>query len=192
MGLAYNEIADNVVKNRGRSTRLMFDNAWHRRRGSPLVHRLTLSVWIGRGERGPRRERARRARERRWAPQAAGLRGPPRNAVHRSAAPCSPTGLPRSTIGAGRLSFRVRNGTGRAPAARAADRWAAFRPPGTSSACPGGRTASLGRPFGGRGTGGWVMRRARAISAARLRPSPTLHLRPINQVVYLGPYRKEN
>ena len=34
--------------------------------------------------------------------------------------------------------------------------------------------------------------RARAISAARLRPSPTLHLRPIDQVFYLGPYRKEN
>ena len=34
--------------------------------------------------------------------------------------------------------------------------------------------------------------RARAISAARLRPSPTLHLRPIDQVFYLGPYQKEN
>lgn len=63
-------------------------------------------------------------------------RGPPlrRSAVHRSAAPCSPTGFPRSTIGAGRLSFRVRNGTGRAPAARTADRWAALRP--GAPACP--------------------------------------------------------
>ena len=52
-----------------------------------------------------------------------------RSAVHRSAAPCSPTGFPRSTIGAVRLSFRVRNGTGRAPHAVAADRWAALRPP---------------------------------------------------------------
>ena len=52
-----------------------------------------------------------------------------RSAVHRSAAPCSPTGFPRSTIGAVRLSFRVRNGTGRAPHAMAADRWAAFMPP---------------------------------------------------------------
>ena len=34
------------------------------------------------------------------------------------------------------------------------------------------------------------MRRARAISAARLSASPRLHLRPIDQVVYLGPYRK--
>ncbi len=32
------------------------------------------------------------------------------------------------------------------------------------------------------------MRRARAISAARLSASPRLHLRPIDQVVYLGPY----
>lgn len=34
--------------------------------------------------------------------------------------------------------------------------------------------------------------RARAISAARLRTSPPLHLPSIDQVVYLGPYRKEN
>ena len=34
--------------------------------------------------------------------------------------------------------------------------------------------------------------RARAISAARLRTSPSLHLPSIDQVVYLGPYRKEN
>ena len=34
------------------------------------------------------------------------------------------------------------------------------------------------------------MRRARAISAARLSASPRLHLRPIDQVVYLGPYRR--
>ena len=32
--------------------------------------------------------------------------------------------------------------------------------------------------------------RARAISAARLRTSPSLHLPSIDQVVYLGPYRK--
>ena len=35
------------------------------------------------------------------------------------------------------------------------------------------------------------MRRARAISTPRLSASPRLHLGPINQVVYLGPYRKE-
>ena len=128
-------------------------------------------------------------------------------AVHRSAAPCSPTGFPRSTIGAVRLSFRVRNGTGRAPHAMAADRWAALGPPTrVTRACPEGRTATsrdgtsidltlttrhlrylhVWRPAG-------RMRvRARAISTARLRGSRPLHLRPIDQVVYLGPYRKEN
>ena len=63
--------------------------------------------------------------------KAGAARPPPRrceSAVHRSAAPCSPTGFPRSTIGARRLSFRVRNGSGRAPPAMAADRWAALRP----------------------------------------------------------------
>ena len=34
--------------------------------------------------------------------------------------------------------------------------------------------------------------RARAISTARLNGSPRLHLRPIDQVVYLGPYQREN
>ena len=38
----------------------------------------------------------------------------------------------------------------------------------------------------------WMRVRARAISAARLSTSPCLHLRPIDQVFYLGPYRKEN
>ena len=35
-------------------------------------------------------------------------------------------------------------------------------------------------------------RRARAISTARLSASPRLQLRPIDQMVYLGPYRKGN
>lgn len=105
------------------------------------------------------------------------------------------------------LSFRVRNGTGRAPHALAADRWAA---PTVSSvswvdiACPGGRMAyrgglTRGHPRARTARERWVPRaarcgsgRARAISAARLRTSPSLHLPSIDQVVYLGPYRKEN
>ena len=128
-------------------------------------------------------------------------------AVHRSAAPWPPPGRPRSTLGAMGLSFRVRNGTGRAPHALAADRWAA--PTVTVSwvslyTCPGGRMAHRGGDSGASscpdraherevpraarcGSG-----RARAISAARLRTSPSLHLPSIDQVVYLGPYRKEN
>ena len=68
-------------------------------------------------------------------------------AVHRSAAPWPPTGWPRSTLGAMGLSFRVRNGTGRAPHALAADRWAAptvSSVPGVSLTCPGGRMAHRG------------------------------------------------
>ena len=128
-------------------------------------------------------------------------------AVHRSAAPWPPTGWPRSTLGAMGLSFRVRNGTGRAPHALAADRWAA--PTVTVSwvslyTCPGGRMAHRGDDSGAsscpdRASERSVPRaarcgsgRARAISAARLRLSPALHLPSIDQVVYLGPYRKEN
>ena len=103
------------------------------------------------------------------------------------------------------LSFRVRNGTGRAPHALAADRWAA--PTVTVIRClsralgaawrigevtrghPRARTArERSVPRAARCGSG----RARAISAARLRTSPPLHLPSIDQVVYLGPYRKEN
>ena len=127
-------------------------------------------------------------------------------AVHRSAAPWPPTGWPRSTLGAMGLSFRVRNGTGRAPHALAADRWAAptVTVSWVSSTCPGGRMAyrkdlTRGHPRARTAHERCVPRaarcgsgRARAISAARLRTSPSLHLPSIDQVVYLGPYRKEN
>ena len=59
------------------------------------------------------------------------------------------------------------------------------------SACPEGRTARCATVSPARG-GDQEMRRARAISTPRLSASPRLHLGPINQVVYLGPYRKEN
>ena len=82
------------------------------------------------------------------------------------------------------------------------------RPPFTvswvSSTCPGGRMAhrkdlTRGHPRARTAHEREVPRaarcgsgRARAISAARLRLSPALHLPSIDQVVYLGPYRKEN
>ncbi len=126
-------------------------------------------------------------------------------AVHRSAAPWPPTGWPRSTLGAMGLSFRVRNGTGRAPHALAADRWAAptVTVSGVSSRALGAAwrigKVTRGHPRARTAHGRWVPRaarcgsgRARAISAARLRLSPALHLPSIDQVVYLGPYRKEN
>ena len=132
-------------------------------------------------------------------------------AVHRSAAPYPPTGSPRSTLGARGLSFRVRNGSGRATPALAADRWAAPAGPGgpralraaqrkeawnrvsdvvLAGASPSAPSRHPGtahaRPDGGLGV------RARAISTARLRASRPLHLRPVDGVFYPGPYRKEN
>lgn len=99
--------------------------------------------WEIAGAPGSRRGGARKAK-RSGAPEgpAPHLYG---SAVHRSAAPCSPTGFPRSTIGARRLSFRVRNGSGRAPPAMAADRWAALRPPRGGYVCPGGPSCPGGR-----------------------------------------------
>ena len=54
-----------------------------------------------------------------------------------------PCPLGHSTIAVPGLSFRVRNGTGRAPHAMSADRWAAptVTVSGVSLACPGGRMA---------------------------------------------------
>ena len=104
------------------------------------------------------------------------------------------------------LSFRVRNGTGRAPHALAADRWAAPTVHGVLGLIyvpwgPHGEREGVtrGHPRARTAHERWVPRaarcgsgRARAISAARLRLSPALHLPSIDQVVYLGPYRKEN
>ena len=103
------------------------------------------------------------------------------------------------------LSFRVRNGTGRAPHALAADRWAAptVTVSGVYSRALGAAwrigKMTRGHPRARTAHERWVPRaarcgsgRARAISAARLRTSPSLHLPSIDQVVYLGPYRKEN
>ena len=103
------------------------------------------------------------------------------------------------------LSFRVRNGTGRAPHALAADRWAAPTVTVSWVVWRALRAAwrigevTRGHPRARTARERWVPRaarcgsgRARAISAARLRTSPSLHLPSIDQVVYLGPYRKEN
>ena len=70
--------------------------------------------------------------------------------------------------------------------------------PGASEEHPGGRiarrphpnrTTACGAPLP-EGDGG--RRRARPISTARLSASRRLQLRPINLVVYEGPYRKED
>ena len=74
---------------------------------------------------GPRRGRREAQREK-------------ENARRWSATSCSPTGLPRSTIGARGLNFRVRDGTGCASPAMVADQRRAFCSQGP---CPQGRTA---------------------------------------------------
>ena len=112
--------------------------------------------------------------------------------------PSLPQGRPCSTLGAGRLNFRVRYGSGCAPAAVAAGPRGALRRgllrAGGAPGRPGGRTAleekMVLRTVGAEGTL-YASRRARPISGARLRRSRALHLRPINQVVSLGPYRRE-
>ena len=106
-------------------------------------------------------------------------------------------GLHRSTIGARGLNFRVRDGTGCASPAMAAGQQGAFCLRSAPPPCPQGRTALESDPPSGLdrahalpapGKGERV--RARTISTARLSTSPCLRLRPIEQVVYLCPYRK--
>ena len=99
--------------------------------------------------------------------------------------PALPRGLPRSTIGAEGLNFRVRDGTGCFPLAMAAatlwncQPWlpAVFRephsgrePPVTRGACRAIKCVSSPRP----------------VSTGQLNASRRLHFRPINPVVWLG------
>ena len=97
-------------------------------------------------------------------------------------------GLHRSTIGDGELNCRVRNGTGCTLSSMATDMARGVRL-SIWGPCPGRRIVD--RSKGPRRPWLW-RRRARPISNARLNASPRLHLRPIDLVVYEGPYRKEN
>ena len=138
----------------------------------------------GEGRAGPHAEDGKGPRARRGAP-------PGENAPSRPAASWSPTGWTRSTIGARGLNFRVRDGTGCASPAMAAGRLGAFCLRGAAfhRALGAAQRAQASSPPGppmGRACGG-----ARPISAARLRRSPALHLRPIELVVYEWPYRRE-
>ena len=63
---------------------------------------------------------------------------------------------------------------------------------GASARHPGGRIAQRVMRSRDPTDPGVVKRRARAISNARLNGSPRLQLRPIDQVVYLGPYQRGN
>ena len=68
----------------------------------------------------------------------------PKNAPCWSATSCSPTDSLRSTIGAGGLNFRVRNGTGCTSPAMVADQRGAFCCQGPARPGPQGRTARNG------------------------------------------------
>ena len=88
-----------------------------------------------------------------------------------------------STIGAGGLNFSVRDGKRWGPAAVAAVCVATDNDEGHGENTGRGHTARRGAEAasGGRGYG--------AISIARLRASPPVHLRPIHVIVSDGPVR---
>ena len=100
--------------------------------------------------------------------------------------PTLPRGPPRSTIGAEELNFRVRNGTGCFPFAITAETLLrCHRPSLVKQAC--------WRPYLGNRTvdakSRWSRSQAtRPISTGQLHTLPCFHLRPINPVVYWGPY----
>ena len=123
--------------------------------------------------------------------------GPPRhaNAPRWSATSCSPTDYSAVPSALGGLTSGFGMGPGVPPPPWSLTNEGHSVVRGRASArCPGGRTAQrvLGQkvarprlPMSGK-------RRARPISTARLSASRRLHLLPINQVVYLGPYRRED
>ncbi len=90
--------------------------------------------------------------------------------------PTLPPRLQGSTIGAGGLNFRVRNGTGCLPSAVATETVPKREPSdNTSDELDSERERSKSSP--------------RPISTGRLNTLPCVHLRPINLVVFEGPYR---
>ena len=98
------------------------------------------------------------------------------------AVPTLPRSLPRSTIGAEGLSFRVRNVTGRFPFAMAAE--TLWRYQSGSRPYLGNRTVDACLVFKIE-----VRSSPRPISTGQLHASLHFHLRPINPVIYWGPYQ---
>src|SRR5436309_8152771 len=88
--------------------------------------------------------------------------------------PTLPPRLQGSTIGAGGLNFRVRNGTGCLPSAIATETERVREPRGHPDELDSERERSKSSP--------------RPISTGRLNTLPCLHLRPIDLVVCEGPY----
>ena len=99
--------------------------------------------------------------------------------------PTLPRSRPRSTIGAGGLNFRVRDGTGCDPSAMATETLCRGSLPAAfqrswlfkSHVCLEQTIASVSEP------------RPRPISTGRLHVLPRFHLRPINPLASRGPYR---
>ena len=100
--------------------------------------------------------------------------------------PTLPQGPPCSTIGAVRLSFRVRNVTGRFPHAMAAETLSMFQSTRTQII-----VVLCSRPYIGNhsvdaSTKNGVLSSHRLISTGQLHALPRFHIRPINPVVWLG------
>jgi len=94
--------------------------------------------------------------------------------------PTLPGSLLPSTIGAGGLNFRVRDGNGCDPSAMATEICCQTQVGATKRRLPEDSIASTnitGNPS------------PRPISTGRLHTLPCFHLRPINVVVYHGPYQ---
>ena len=93
--------------------------------------------------------------------------------------PTLPRGPPRSTIGAVKLNFRVRNGTGCFPHAITAETLLRCHRPRL-----GLYTTASREPHSGRKARIWSRSQAaRPISTGQLHTLPCFHLRPINPVV---------
>jgi len=99
--------------------------------------------------------------------------------------PTLPPSHPSSTIGAERLSFRVRNGTGRFPFAMAAETLWSFGQPTVTRELHSGRVCLPAKPE--RSSSLWSS--PRPISTGQLHGLPRFHFRPINPMVYRGPYQ---
>ena len=97
--------------------------------------------------------------------------------------PTLPQGLPCSTIGAGGLNFRVRNGSGCFPFAMAAVTLWSYGLPAVTREPHSGREPCMrarDRVWG---------QAARPVSTGQLHALRRFHFRPINPVVCWGPYQ---
>ena len=122
--------------------------------------------------------------------------GPPRhaNAPRWSATSCSPTDYSAvpSALGGLTSGFGMGPGVPPPPWSLTNEGHSVVRgraSPGALGAAQRSESSTEGRPTATPESRG---RRARPISTARLSASRRLHLLPINQVVYLGPYRRED